>query len=89
MNLHHFTRDARYTLTKSILKNKLKVEVYYRILRPDAVVIGIVGLVEDLVNSDEHFLPKFINVADVFLLFDFYFENSIKSLSRLGQIETY
>lgn len=46
-------------------------------------------LVEDLVNSDEHFLPKFINVADVFLLFDFYFENSIKSLSRLGQIQTY
>lgn len=58
MNFNHFTRDARYTLTKSILKNKLKVEVYYRILRPDAVVIGIVGLVEDLVNSDEYFFTK-------------------------------
>lgn len=46
-------------------------------------------LVEDLVNSDEHFLPKFINVADGFLLFDFFFENSIKSLSRLGQVQTY
>ena len=68
MNLHHFTRDARYTLTKSILKNKLKVEVYYRILRCSGdwwrwnvmffSILAKEDLVEDLVNSDEHFFTK-------------------------------
>ena len=37
------------------------------------------GLVEDLVSSVEYYLSIFINVGDVYLIFDRYFENSIKS----------
>ena len=34
---------------------------------------------EGLVNSIEYYLSKFINATDVYLIFDRYFENSIKS----------
>ena len=47
------------------------------------------ALVEDLVNSVELYLSKYINVADVYLIFDRYFENSIKFDTRLEQIRTY
>ena len=47
------------------------------------------GLVEDLVSSVEYYLSIFINVADVYLIFDRYLENSIKSDTRLKRIRTY
>ena len=95
------TGDARYTSTISVLNNKLKVEVSSRTLEHDVVVIdrcGMLhpsvywpkkGLVEDLVNSVDYYLSKFIIVADVYLIFDRYFENSIKSDTRLERIRTY
>ena len=77
------------------------MEVSFRILRPYVVAMDggemlyssvcwpKEGLVEDLVNSVEYYLSKFISVAVVFLIFDLYFENSIESVSRLGQIGAY
>ena len=46
-------------------------------------------LIEDLVNSIEYYLPKFINLVDLYLTFDLYFKNSIKSDTKLELIRTY
>ena len=43
------TGDARYTATKSVLKNKLKVELSSRTLKHDVVVIGDGGMLHSSV----------------------------------------
>ena len=41
------------------------------------------GLVEDLVKGIEHYISKIIKTSDGYLVFDRYFDYSIKSETRL------
>ena len=93
--------DARYPKTKSVLKNKLKVEVSLRGIAPDVVIVdggGMLhssihwpkdGKVEDLVNGVEQYVNKLINTSDVCIIFDRYFEKSIKSDTRRQRVEAF
>ena len=90
--------EGRYPKSKSVLKNKLKFEVSSRLVTPDAVIIdggGMLhsavhwpknGFVKDFVKGITSYVEKFINVCDSYLIFDRYFEGSIKSETRLQRI---
>ena len=91
--------EARYPTTKSVLMNKLKVEVSSRGIVPDAVVVdgrGKLhsaiywpkdGLVSDLLKSVEKYTSKTIDFSDVCIIFNRYFKKSIKSDTRLQRVD--
>ena len=91
--------EARYPTTKSVLMNKLKVEVSSRGIVPDAVVVdgGEMlhsaiywpkdGLVSDLLKSVEKYTSKTNDFSDVCIIFDRYFKKSIKSDTRLQRVD--
>ena len=90
--------EPRLTSSKATLKNKIKVEVSSRGVENDAVLVdggGMLhssihwpkeGLVEDLVKGIEHYMSKVIKTSDAYLVFDRYFDYSIKSETRLKRI---
>ena len=92
------TGDPRFTTTKSVLKNKLKVEVSSPNINPDTVVIDGGGLlpsdvdwpkdriVQDFVDGVINYIFKILRQSDIYLIFDRYIENSIKSGTRLKRI---
>lgn len=92
------TGEGRYSQTKSVLKNKLKVEVSARNVNPDTIVIdggGMLhsqiywpkdGLVQDFVNGVIVYVSKILNKADCYLIFDRYFDYSIKSDTRKKRV---
>ena len=75
-------------------KNKLKVEMSARNVNPDTVVIdggGMLhaaihwpkdGSVEDFINAIVTCIAKILDNADCYLIFDRYFDYSIKSDTR-------
>ena len=76
---------------KSVLMNKLKVEESSRGIQFDSVIIdgrGLMhkvywptdGMVKHLVDGVEKYIKKFIFDSDVFLIFDRYKADSIKSV---------
>ena len=92
------TGEARYTSSKAVLKNKLKVEISSRGLKPDAVIVdggGMLhssihwpkeGLVEDLVSGIIQYVSKIVASSDGYVVFDRYFDYSIKSDTRQKRI---
>ena len=93
--------EARYTKSKSVIQRKLKVDVSSRtVSKPDVAVIdggGMLhaaiywpteGIVKDLIDGIEKYVCSFINFADVYLVFDRYFEFSIKSDTRTERINS-
>ena len=78
--------------------NKLKVEVSTGGIVPEAVVVdggGMLhssvhwhkeGLVMGLVKGVEQYIGKILDSSDVYVIFDRYFERSIKSDTRLSRI---
>ena len=100
-SMFHDSGDARYPKSKVVLKNKLKVEVSTRGVEVGAVVVdggGMLhslihwpkdGSVEDLAKGVELYVSKFVKHSDVYLIFDRYFEKSIKSDTRMERIGTF
>ena len=92
------TGEPRFTSSKATLKNKIKVEVSSRGIVNDVVLVdggGMLhssiswpkeGLVEDLVKGIEHYITKIVVSSDCYLIFDRYFDYSIKSETRLKRI---
>ena len=92
--------EPRFTKSKSVLKNKLKVQVSSRNIKPDPVVTyggGMLyyavhwpkwGLVSEFIDGVTSYFFKILKDADVYLAFDWYYENSIKSATRLQRIGT-
>ena len=93
--------DPRYPKNKADLKNEMKVEVSCRNVHPDVVLIdGCAmlhaaiywpkgGTVGDLLASIRNYVTKHLTDADVYLVFDRYRADSIKSdtrMERLGQL---
>ena len=100
-SLYKDTGEARYPKSKSELKNKLKVEVSSRNMNPNAILIdGCAALyyaiycpkggkVSDLIDGVKCYLSKFLYKSDVFLIFDRYFDFSIKSDTRTERLGTF
>ena len=90
--------EPRFIKSKSVLKNKLKVEVSQRNLNPDAVVIdggGMLhsavhwpkeGTVKDFTDGVCNYIIKMLEDSDVYLAFDRYIIDSIKAATRLQRI---
>ena len=91
------TGDPRFTSSKAVLKNKIKVEVSSRGIENDAILVDGGGmlhssihwpnerLAEDLVKGIEQYISKIVS-SDGSLIFDRYFDYSIKSETRLKRI---
>ena len=90
--------EPRFTKSKSVLKNKLKIEVSPRNLNPDAVIIGGGGMlhsavhwpnegtVKDFTDGVSSYIFKILKDSDVYLAFDRYTNDSIKAATRLQRI---
>ena len=90
--------EPRFTKSKSVLKNKLKIEVSPRNLNPDAVIIdggGMLhsavhwpkeGTVKDFTDGVCNYIIKILKDSDVNLAFDRYTNDSIKAATRLQRI---
>ena len=90
-SLFEDTDDVYLASPKAVLKNKLKVEISSRGLKPDAVIVdgGSMlhssiywpkeGLVEDLVSGIIQYVSKIVASSDGYVVFDRYFDYSIKS----------
>ena len=98
LSLFNESGDARYPTTKSVLMNNLKHEVQNPSISPSVTVIDGVGMLHacvywpkdgtvlDLVNSVQRYVTRHLVESDVYLVFDRYIENSIKSDTRLNRI---
>ena len=89
--------NARYPKDKSVRKNKLRAEVSSCSIEPDRLLFhdrGMLhklhrptdGLVKDLVDGVEKYIRKIIPKPDVFLTFDRYMPDSIKSDTRDARV---
>ena len=85
--------DMRLPTGKCILKNKLKVSISARCVQPDTVIVDgcallwcvkwpCKGTVQDYVNNFIVCVLQKVATADIYLVFDRYFEFSIKSHTR-------
>ena len=95
------TGEPRYPKNKSDLKNKLKVEISSRGTTPDSVFIdGCAALysaihwpkggkVSDLIEALRCYISRLICKSDVYLIFDRYFDFSIKSDTRIERLGTF
>ena len=98
LSLFSESGDARYPSTKAVLMNTMKCEVSSISIFPSATVIDGVGMLHssiywpkegtvlDLANSVEKFTVKHLQESDVYMVFDRYIDNSIKSDTRLNRI---
>ena len=89
----------RYPKSKSDLMKPLKVEVSLRSVKYDAVVVdcgGMLhsaiywpknGMVSDLLKGIEKYAYNFLSQGDLYMIFDRYYENSIKSDTRMNRID--
>ena len=101
MSLFKESDHARYTTSKSVLMNKIKHEVSSNVGNSEVVVIdggGMLhtsvhwpkeGTVACLVDGVEKFVRKYLNYSDVYLIFDRYYEKSIKSDTRCNRIGSF
>lgn len=92
--------EPRFIKSKSVLKNKLKIEVSTRNLSPDAVIIdggGMLhsavhwpkkGSVRDFIDRVCSYVIKILKYSDVYLAFDRYINDSIKAATRLQRIRS-
>ena len=91
------TGKMRLTQSKSILKTKLQVELAHRrSVPPDVIVLDgcailwIVkwpahGLVKDYLQNVLDYVIGQLNIADTYLIFDRYYDNSIKEATRTSR----
>ena len=91
--------EARYPKSKVVLKNRLKVEVSVRGVEVDAAEVDgrcmlhssihwpKDGSVKDLAKGVEKYVSRLLHHSDVYVIFDRYFDKSIKSDTRLQRIE--
>ena len=82
--------DPRYPTNKADLKNALKVDVSCRNVTPDALFIDGVAMLHAVVYWSEggkvlnilkgvrNYICKYLSDVSVYLVFDRYYENSIK-----------
>ena len=92
------TGEARYISSMAVLKNKLKVEISSRGLKPEAGIVNGCsklhssihwpkeGLVEDLVSGIIQYVSKIVTSSDGYVVFDRYFDYSIKSDTRQNEL---
>ncbi|MEM7297990.1 MAG: hypothetical protein AAF391_06960, partial [Bacteroidota bacterium] len=97
-SLFQDTGEPRFPTAKADLKNKMKIEVSSRGISNDAVLIdggGMLhsaihwpkdGFVADLVKVIDHYLTKTTASTDAYLIFDRYYDYSIKSATRQKRI---
>ena len=92
--------NARYPKDKSVRKNKFRAEVSSCSIEPDRLLFhgrGMLhklhrptdGLVKDLVDGVEKYIRKIITKPDVFLIFDRYMPDSIKSDTRDARVRAF
>ena len=96
--MFHDSGEGRYPKSKAVLKNKLKVEVSVQGVEIDVAVVdggGMLhssiycpkdGLVRDLAAAVEMYISKLLQHSDVYIVFDHYFEKSLKSDTLLQTI---
>ena len=96
--MFHDSGEGRHPKSKAVLKNKLKVEVSVQGVEIDVVVVdggGMLhssiycpkdGLVRDLAAVVEMYISKLLQHSDVYIVFDHYFEKSLKSDTLLQTI---
>ena len=89
--------DMLLTKSKSILKQKLQVELSVRIcLVPDAINIdgGAMlmvipwptnGTVKDIVINMLTYVEEQLQKSDTYLIFDIYYDDSIKNTTRIAR----
>lgn len=89
--------EMRITKSKSTLKTKLQVELTdRRSILPDAIVLDgcavlwvirwpTHGLVQDYIKNLVDYIASHLKIADTYLIFDRYFENSIKEITRTSR----
>lgn len=85
------------TKSKSTLRTKLQVEVTERhLILPDAIVLDgcavlwvihwpTAGLVQDYIKNLVDYIANHLTIADTYLIFDRYFESSIKEITRTSR----
>ena len=95
------TGDGRYTTTKAVLKNALKVDVSTRNIVPDAILIdgcamlhSVIywpkgGKVSDFLTGVRSYISNKLSKADKYLIFDRYKEFSIKSDTRKERLDQF
>ena len=99
-SLFHDNGDPGYPRNKSILMNKMKIEVSSRGVHPDFFLIdggGLLhkvywptgGLVSNLVDGNERYVRKMLVSSHVYIVFDRYKEESIKSGTRSARIGSF
>ena len=91
------TGEMRLTKSKSFLKTKLQVELAdRRSVPPDVIVLDACailwmvkwpahGLVKDYLQNVLDYVISQLNIADTYLLFDRYYDNSIKKATRTSR----
>ena len=90
--------EPKYITTKSTLKNKLKSSISSRNLRSDCIIIDgnamlhsathwpKNSLVTNLIDGVKAYIFKLLEQCDIYLIFDRYYEFSIKSNTRNERI---
>lgn len=86
--------EMRITKAKSSLKTKLQVEQSERFSTPPDVIVldgcailWVVrwpahGLVQDFIKNFLDYLSRHLNITDTYLIFDRYYDNSVKDITR-------
>ena len=94
----HDTGEPRYTTSKSVLKNHLKSLVSSRNLKSDSIIIDGNAMLHSAIHWPKsacvsHFIEgvkvyifKLLAICDIYLIFDRYYEFSIKSDTRRERI---
>ena len=94
----HDPGEARYPKSKVVLKSRLKVEVSVRGVEVDAAVVDGGGMLhssihwpkdgsaKDLAKGVEMYVSRLLQHSDVCVIFDHYFDKSIKSETRFQRI---
>ena len=93
--------EPRFTKAKSMLQTKLKVETSLRLVNFNVVIIDGLGMlcgamhwpkgetVADLIDGVENFILKYLHFADVYLIFDRYYNCSIKSNTSAARLKSF
>ena len=84
--------EPRYTKANSVLQTKLKVETSLRLVNFNVVVIDGLGMLHGVVHWPKHLhfiYLKYLHFADVYLIFDRYYNYSIKSNTRTARVKSF
>ena len=91
------TGEMRVASNKAALKNKLKVEITSRTRSKSASVIidgsalmwvvhwPLHGTVQDKIRNFIDYISSHLQLADTYLIFDSYHDNSIKDITRTSR----